>query len=1275
MQVGLGWYLIAEASVTRILKGFPDDLQFLGHSSYSTIKGWLRTSTIPGLVESFSIANDGSTSTCTDEVSDYNYMNSNFSDYYDTEPDIFAASAPGLNIQFLFDKDGNIKKLSSTDAKITYATDGAGLINSFTITNDRGIKYVFDKKASCVQTVDIGITPSSLNAFRRDYVFYRHNSGGDVATYTAKWYINYIEDTKGNQIIYTYDGTEVGTPLPKSEEKAQIVKYVSGAYTKQVLYTTTKYMYEQRIKYIKSQVSDVIATEAEFNWEGSVTESKLASIKFNRSGSFASFTYSAKFNKNNNQSNWGRVFLTNLSISRTGSNFFGEYKFKYFGIDFDNPNDSYLYNPQDSNVVKSQDYWGYYNAVANTELTPSIWVYPDNSSVTKFKITEIPSYGGNVVALSGADRSATTSAMYGTMTQITYPTGGVTVLEYENKDYLDKDINAAVLGGGIRIKKITHNDGLNTNDVTSYSYNDPSTSVTTGRAISEPQFTFAIPNSSSYGTLSDRVKYSTYRTVSNFSQESSEILYGKVTVSKTNGGKTIYEFNTSAIWGGSTVNEWSENTSYISRYYTSNPSTCNAIAPDFLTNGKYSYPFPPNPNFDFERGLPTKVTSKSESGNTVSEETYTYQRSHTSPIVIQALRFDDIIDVRAYAKYNILAVVDNLIASRTTKIYSTQSPYTAYTTETETYTYPTSGEHRLPKKIEKTNSDGNIYTSYFRYVKDPADGSDVVYTNTSSGGDDYDKSIYYLKDKNVNARIESYHSATVGSTEKFIGGELTAFKPFYNNETAQYMYLPSESWKFVSVEGTTSFSPSIVSSGTLTKDAKYIKTGTILEYDYGGNAVSVIGNSRVANTVLYEPINDLKVAEFSNAKIDEIMYNCFDFGSPYGYFTSVSNTTWTEPGRASYKCFTLTSSSSLSKSVTMAATNTDMIFSCWAKDATSTVTLTVNLSASGLNSNYTISIPAGTTWTYYEKRIPRPSNSSVTVTVTLDGTIKIDDILFYPGNASVKTYSYDIKTYSSGYTSKILTAETGMGGTARYFEYDPYGRPYLVKDVENNIVEMKVYRQVHNWQDLTTPTVAWSTPVYKDVSTTFTPTSSIPYGTQGVLYTWTWGDGSTETSTSSTKAHTYTTTGNFTMTCKIEAPGFTSLTSSNYTVSVSNQPPPPVYPTICAAGIAELTSSNECIQYSCSGLSANCSQTKFKLVSIDGESLNDVEAWIWDKAPIGTESWTTVGYTDQLTISFNQSTTESYKVRIRIAMVSGAWGTSNSLTVLNNLASKPQPKP
>src|SRR5688572_405920 len=93
MQVGLGWSLVAEASVTRVLKGFPDDLQYQGNASYSTIKGWLKTTTIGGLVENFSIANDNNANTCTDEVTDYSYMNTNFSDYYDTEPDIFMVSA------------------------------------------------------------------------------------------------------------------------------------------------------------------------------------------------------------------------------------------------------------------------------------------------------------------------------------------------------------------------------------------------------------------------------------------------------------------------------------------------------------------------------------------------------------------------------------------------------------------------------------------------------------------------------------------------------------------------------------------------------------------------------------------------------------------------------------------------------------------------------------------------------------------------------------------------------------------------------------------------------------------------------------------------------------------------------------------------------------------------------------------------------------------------------------------------------------------------------
>jgi hypothetical protein len=1085
---GLGWKLLnVDPGVTRILRGFPDDISYQANISYPSVKGWLQSGAadIPTKVENFSIAGGVASGNCANEVSDYSYMNTNIPYNYDAEPDLFVVNAPGLNLKFVFDKTGTIRTIPFCDIRITKTTDANGQITSFTIVNDDGVQYLFDKMNACQIQVDDGILPSNLEAFSRDYLFYKRYSTSDsYIQFTAKWCLTSITDTKQCKVIYNYDYVSHG-PAPVANQKIEILKYnpSSNTYTKSVLYTKTQTTAEQRLNNIASYTPDgQIRTpnDVDFTWEGTYSESKLTGITLSKNGVTVTPQYSGKFSGNDNGNSWGRYFLMTLNFSGIGISPGTSYKFKYQDVD-DVLHTSYCTFTGNDSITYGQDYWGYYNGAGgpsgNTNLNPPIWVYPDNPSVHMFKLNQIPSYSGNVVALTGASRDASSNVTVGTLTQITYPTGGTATFTYDNQEYFDPDLvgyvspatNNRVKGGGVRLRSITNNDGItSTNEVTYYDYDDAS-GYTTGRAISVPSFTFAIPNGTSYPTLADKVKNSTYRALYNFSDENTTVIYGKVTARRTHGGKSLYEFNTAGSWGGTNDNEWYETMVYATRNYTSSPSPCNNIAPDFLKNDKNAYPMPANPNYDFQRGLVTKITNYNESGNIVSEESYTYQRSHTissstnPETIISALKFDDLDggNVRRYAKYDVVSSVTNLLAQKVTKTYTTKVPYdnTAFTTETEIYTYPTAGEHRMPIKVSKTNSDGNVFASYFKYVKD--------YPGLSSGGDVYNDAIYNMQLANKNARIETYETVTVGTTENVIAANLIPYKQFYNFGSHLQMNLPCEAWKFASQAGISSTGfASTISSGIFQKNSGYIKTETIESYDYGGFPNCVTGNSRVSNSSIVDDFNGkkgLKVAEFVNARNTEVIYSSFDFNNVLNGSMDVTSGTLSQPGRKSKACLSMTTATSAYKSVSNATTNTNIIFSCWIKDAASSGNLTVSLSFHGSTfASYTIPFTSNSSWTYYEIKIPKPTSSIYVVTVTTSSALKIDDILFYPGNALARTYSYDI--YTSGSLNAIIqTAETAMGGSTISFEYDSYGRLNILRDGFNNILELRTYKHLNNW--------------------------------------------------------------------------------------------------------------------------------------------------------------------------------------------------------------------
>jgi hypothetical protein len=138
---GLGWNLVAGRQISRTVRGLPDDnKKDLGN--YNKI-GWLYN-THRSAITAFNIANNSDPVNCTNAQSDINYINTNFNYNEDTEPDIFQIGAPGLSCQFVFDNNNTILPIPYQDLVITPTYDAAsGRITSFTVTNDRGIKYTF----------------------------------------------------------------------------------------------------------------------------------------------------------------------------------------------------------------------------------------------------------------------------------------------------------------------------------------------------------------------------------------------------------------------------------------------------------------------------------------------------------------------------------------------------------------------------------------------------------------------------------------------------------------------------------------------------------------------------------------------------------------------------------------------------------------------------------------------------------------------------------------------------------------------------------------------------------------------------------------------------------------------------------------------------------------------------------------------------------------------------------------------------------------------------
>lgn len=1341
-SVGLGWRLIGGASVVREVRGFPDDVEYQGSSTYNVIKGWLKSGNpAPQAVQSLSFANNG-TSNCANEISDANTIANNLPYYYDAEPDLFSVSAPGLSCSFVFDASSNhtIKTIPYRDYVITTTNDAAGKITAFTITNENGIKYYFDKPNLLQESIDLSVPgatppndPASLEAFRRDFAQYRAtfsssgNPTGAFVTYNDQWGLTKIEDTKGNTITFEYEYFTIQNPIINNKTSHTDIEILkpdgSGNFTKKKLYGITKSSYELRLLSIKSTTigtDQAIEPRVQFLWNaasgnGPVEEKKLTKINLIREKTSFDLIYTAKFYTNNSVwAGFGRYFLKGLTQYKTNAtcdNVYTQFDFTYYGVDepshtcYCTPIIPSSSSPADT-IINGQDYWGYYNGhFQNHDLNPQLYVYPDNPSVELYKIYPIP--GATVIPLnenSNRDVDPQHTAD-GTLKTITYPTGATALLEYESNQFYDPDVNGNVNGGGIRIQKITNYDGIDNQhpDVVTYSYNEPTnSSLTTGRAISVPKFALAFPNSTSYSNTTDRVKNSTYKTTYDLNKESETVLYGKVTVSKAGIGKSVYEYNTSGTFGGADITDWQESKNYVARTYLSSPTPCTAIAPSFLynNNAELQYPFTADPNYDFERGMPIKVTHYNTSNQIVASEEYSYARSHTNPTKIYGIKVDEIgtsssDNVVAYGKYGLNTVVDNFMVTHTSKVYNSNTTNPVTDVETYVYTPQNSGlNYRLLKQVQKQNSDGVIYKSNYTYARE--------YTTVSSGGDDMNNAIRDFNAANKNVVIETSQERTDGSGTKTMGATINYYKPFtvgFNGTSTKN--LPSSTYSFINQAGVSNFTASTINgSGSFVRDnTNYSNPPTVIE-KYSNNIVPMLitDESRVPKTLITDLATGIKLAEFANARPEEVCYANFETENPSSIdmISGTGNAT-VSGGRYSTNCLSFQPNTQLCRTLTKNPNAKGLIISFWLKDAQANGNIYICFSRTGAacgtftctSSSYAIPFTASNQWKYYQYILPWGGwVSTTTYSLATSDAVKIDDILIYPDNSNVATYSYT----TNNIASNLLTAKTGVNGIGNTYEYDGAGRLWLVRDQFDNIVEMKKYKLANRAADAQIPFIYIGYPVQPIlVNTSATFSTSIPssYETGDcnappIVYTWNFGDGGTATSYGSgangqsTVQHTYTNTGTYQASVTASSPGMNNVVAYTPATNSTNPPPvtvvaspPPCYPgtpQICAAGIIQRTSAGQCIQAYCSPLPSTCNDTYFQVTDITGGTMSSVYSVQWEMGDADGNNWVvyqpeTQGLA-QTSVHFHPIHTSTYSLRARVRFCNSTGSTATSTYIV-----------
>ncbi|SIR38508.1 hypothetical protein [Chryseobacterium sp. RU33C] len=367
-SVGLGWTFISGGVITRTIRDKPDE-----ESNYNS-------GDVP-LLESPSAQMTEYLKFC--EV-----------DNFDSEPDLYTANFAGNNVKFLISKSGNIFMINQKDYKIKKNDNG----NLFSIILDNGVRYNFNAVENVLnRTLNVG--------------------GHQIPSqYPQSWYLTSVVAVNGQTLTLEYQDVSYTNTLSQS----QTMTYTTGPQQKygdigsgpnggnscpMVDYALPP----NNIGLIAESEQEVLGKQIK-----KIYDSNNNSIVFSYSvqnGDYSKLTGIKKYHNglviddvtfNYLSTSVSRLFLSEIRNNKSNSS----HKFSYN-------------NPESfpSRLSFSRDMWGYYNGKSNSTLIPQIF---DSSN------TSAPQY-------NGADQSiAPNLGQYGLLKTITYPTGGNTLLNYEN---------------------------------------------------------------------------------------------------------------------------------------------------------------------------------------------------------------------------------------------------------------------------------------------------------------------------------------------------------------------------------------------------------------------------------------------------------------------------------------------------------------------------------------------------------------------------------------------------------------------------------------------------------------------------------------------------------------------------------------------------------------------------------------------------------------------------------------------------------------------------
>ena len=380
----------------------------------------------------------------------------------DSEPDLFYFNFMGRTGKFVFDKNGHAVLESKEGLDIKWQYVNGYELQKFIVTDEKGTVFEFaDYEAT----------------------FYPQEGISRISA----WYLNRISSPAGNVIDFEYHNATTNNLLTRSYTTSfvDVLAYKTSITPPvNIPYEGTGFS-ELRLHKIKSEAGEIeFIYKAERRKDYAVlpvtnpASSALDEIRIYKAdaGLLKKFKLSTSYFQSNDVEKYDgldpniysylnyRLRLDSVQeYASDNVSYLPPYTFTYLGDNNPSTDDPYTLPYR---LSPSQDHWGFYNQAYNTHMIPGLSAARNISIPAWFKQFSPPDGPESIfTAISGgANRNADLEAVKaGLLSEMHYPTGGYTAFKFEANDFA-KNIP------GVRIGKMIHYPVEGTPNETDYTY-------------------------------------------------------------------------------------------------------------------------------------------------------------------------------------------------------------------------------------------------------------------------------------------------------------------------------------------------------------------------------------------------------------------------------------------------------------------------------------------------------------------------------------------------------------------------------------------------------------------------------------------------------------------------------------------------------------------------------------------------------------------------------------------------------------------------------------